>query len=107
MSESEFVLVYATYPDGDTARTAAQMLVGEKLIACANILAPGQSVYVWQGAIETAGEVVVLMKTRRVLADAAISRAKGLHPYAIPCFLVLPIDGGDPAFLEWVRGQTR
>ena len=69
------------------------MLVGERLAACVNISAPMTSVYEWQGKLETGPEVAAFIKTRRALVEQAIAAARPLHPYTLPCFLILPIVG--------------
>jgi periplasmic divalent cation tolerance protein len=84
----------------------AEALVTARLAACVNISAPMTSVYEWQGKLETAGEVAALIKTRRALVDAAIALARPLHPYSVPCFLVLPVEGGNEDYLAWARTQT-
>jgi periplasmic divalent cation tolerance protein len=103
---SEFVFVYSTFPDQASALRAAEHLVEAKLAACANLWAPITSVYMWQGKRETATEIAVLFKTRRALAEQLIAAARPLHPYEVPCFLVLPIEAGSSDYLAWVRAQT-
>jgi periplasmic divalent cation tolerance protein len=107
MSEGEFVILYSTFPDGESAGKAAHALIEAELAACVNISGPMTSVYRWQGKIETASEVSVFVKTRRALADRAIAIARAVHPYDLPCFLTLPIIGGDVDYLDWIRRQTR
>jgi periplasmic divalent cation tolerance protein len=106
MNDSEFVLVYSTFPDEATARRIGETLVTARLAACVNIQPPMLSIYEWQGRLETAPERAMFIKTRRVLADAAIAAARRLHPFIVPCFLILPIIGGDPDYLAWLRAQT-
>ncbi len=106
MSPSEFVFVYTTFPDQTSALKVADHLVAKRLAACVNLSAPVTSVYEWQGQRETATEIAALIKTRRALAEAVIEAAKPLHPYSLPCFVVLPIDGGAEDYLNWVRAQT-
>jgi periplasmic divalent cation tolerance protein len=106
VSHGEFVFVYSTFPDAGAARTVAEALVAAKLAACVNIYPPMTAIYEWNGRMETATEVGVFIKTRRVLADRAIETARPLHPYTVPCFLVLPIDGGNDDYLAWARAQT-
>jgi len=107
MSGSKFVFVYSTFPDAGTAERVARALVSARLAACINIYPSMTSVYEWQGKIETGPEVAVFIKTRRALAEEVIATARPLHPYTVPCFLVLPIDGGNPDYLDWARGQTK
>lgn len=103
MHKSDIVLIYATFPDAEAAQRIAETLVRERLIACANIFPPHRAIYPWQGKIEIETEVAALFKTRRAQAEAAIARARPLHPSTVPCFLILPIEGGWPAYLDWLR----
>ena len=103
---SEFVFVYSTFPDEASARRVAETLVGAKLAACVNLSAPMTSVYEWQGKLEAEPEIAAFIKTRRALVEAVIAAARPLHPYSVPCFLILPIDGGNEDYLAWARAQT-
>ncbi len=104
--KSEFVLVYSVFPNRAVAEKVARVLLDAKLAACVNIFPPMVSLYEWEGKLETSRETAAIIKTRRNLADRVIETARPLHPYSVPCFLLLPVDGGNPAFLDWVRGQT-
>lgn len=106
MPDSEFVFVYSTFPDADSAKAVAEALVRERLAACVNIHGPMASVYECDGRIETGSEFAAFIKTRRALAEAAIAAARPLHPYSVPCFLVLPVLGGNADYLDWARAQT-
>lgn len=103
---SEFIFVYSTFPDEAAARRVAQTLVTAKLAACVNIF-PMTSVYEWEGKLETSTEVAAFIKTHRALADEVIAAARPLHPYSVPCFLILPIEGGSEDYLAWARAQMR
>ena len=102
----EFCFLYSTFPDAASAQTAARAIVERKLAACVNVYPPMTSFYVWQGALEEASEVAVFIKTRRVLVPEAIEALRAAHPYTTPCFLVLPIEGGNSDYLAWARDQT-
>lgn len=106
MAASEFVFVYSTFSDRASAETVAQALVRARLAACVNIHGPMTSVYEWEGKVASETEFAVFIKTRAALADEAIEAARKLHPYAVPCFLKLPIDGGNEDYLAWARAQT-
>ena len=103
---SEFVFIYSTFPNRESALMVAEHLVTAKLAACVNLSAPITSVYEWQGKLETGSEIAALIKTRRALAELVIAAARPLHPYTVPCFVILPIDGGSEDYLDWVRAQT-
>src|SRR5260221_3168270 len=59
----EILVILTTWPDGDKARVAARALVEEHLAACANIVPAVESIYRWEGNIETASEVLMLVKS--------------------------------------------
>lgn len=107
MSDGEFVFVYSTFPDRESAENTGRNLVAAKLAACVNILPPMTSIFEWEGEIDAGTEHAVLIKTRRAVADQAIAAARPLHPYTIPCFLILPILSGNEDYLAWARGQTQ
>jgi periplasmic divalent cation tolerance protein len=106
MASSEFVFVYSTFPDDASARRVAETLVTKKLAACVNIYPPMTSIYEWQGKLEVGPEIAAFIKTRRSLVDNVVAAAKPLHPYTVPCFLVLPIESGNAGYLDWARNQT-
>ena len=107
MTDSEFVFVYSTFPDEAAARRVGESLVTQRLAACVNIYPPMHSIYEWQGNLESGPEVAAFIKTRRALVDAVMMAARPLHPYTVPCFLVLPISAGNDDYLAWAHGQTK
>ena len=106
MAESEFVFIYSTVPDETAAQKIAEALVTSNLAACVNIHGPMTSIYEWKGKLEKEQELVLFIKTRRALTEKVIAAARSLHPYTVPCFLILPIEGGNSDYLGWARAQT-
>lgn len=106
MAESEFVFLYSTFPDEAAARRVGEALVSARLAACVNIHPQITSIYEWQEKMEIGAEAAAFIKTRRVLVEQAIAAARPLHPYTVPCFLVLPIETGNEDYLAWARAQT-
>lgn len=106
MAGSEFVFLYSTFPDAAAAARVGEALVRGRLAACVNICPPMQSIYEWEGKVEIGSEVAAIFKTRRERVDEAIAMARPLHPYSMPCFLVLPIEGGNADYLAWARQMT-
>lgn len=100
-------LIYVTAPSQEDALKLAQALVSERLAACANVLGPITSVYWWDGKLNQDAEVALVLKTRADLVEPLTARARELHPYECPCVVALPIDGGNPAFLQWIAAETR
>jgi periplasmic divalent cation tolerance protein len=103
--DSEFVFLYSTLPDAESAERIARALIEAKLAACVNVFPPMNSFYSWEGKLESVRETAMLVKTRRALAERAQEAARPLHPYSLPCFLLLPIEGGNEDYLAWARAQ--
>lgn len=100
------VLVYTTFAELDDAKRVGDALVAARLAACVNIFPGMISIYEWQGARETAGEVAMIVKTRASLAEAVLAMTKRLHPYELPALLVLPTAGGSAEYCGWILSQT-
>lgn len=99
-------LVYATYPSLALAEAAARQMVEARLAACANILPAMVSLYRWEGQIERAEEVVLLLKTTAALAGQVVEAVRAGHPYEVPAVMILPVEATHPAFAAWVAGET-
>ena len=96
-------LIYVTTASRAEAERIAETVVTEHLAACANILDGVTSVFHWDGKLCRESEAVLILKTTADKADALTARIKELHSYECPCIVVLPIEGGNPAFLEWLH----
>lgn len=101
-----FLVVHVIVGSRDEARTIARQVVEERLAACANLLGPVESTYWWKGAVESAEEVILLLKTRASLFDRLSERIRGLHSYECPCIVAYPITLGTPDFLAWIETET-
>lgn len=99
-------LVITNCPDEETANAIALAVVEEKLAACANILPRVQSIYRWQGSVESAAEIPLLIKTTSPNYPALETRIKALHPYDVPEIIAIPVAQGLPAYLNWVAAET-
>ena len=100
--ESDYVIVLTTLPVEQDADRLAETLISEKLAACVNVLPPMRSIYRWKGAIESAEERQVAIKTTGACVRDLEARIKALHPYDVPEFVVLPIVTGSPDYLRWI-----
>jgi len=106
MNDERAVFVYTTYPSLVEAERIGKAVLEKRLAACVNILPGMISHYWWQGALERGEEVVMIIKTRASLAEGVRAEVKALHSYTTPAILVLPIAGGEPAYLEWLMKET-
>ena len=100
-------LLLTTCPDADSARQIARTLVQERLAACVTRLDAAQSVYEWQGQLHEDTEVQLLIKTCGERLPAAMARLVELHPYELPECVAVEASAGLPAYLDWIRAQTR
>lgn len=100
------LLVITTLPDAASAEALARKLIDARLAACVNILAPCRSVYRWQGAVETASEVPLLIKTGGERYAALETAIRAAHPYELPEIVAVSIERGLPAYLAWVAAET-
>lgn len=100
------VIVLTNAPDRAVAEQIARALVEEKLAACVNILGACTSMYRWEGKLETADEVPVMIKTRAEIYAEVESAIKRLHPYELPEIVAVPVAQGSAEFLEWINAAT-
>ena len=101
----EYCSVYVTAGSEEEAVDIGRKLIEERLAACVNIL-PVKSVYRWEDNIEEDAEVVMFIKTRASHSEKVIERVKSLHSYDVPCIVVLPIQQGNPEYLQWIEEST-
>ncbi|MCW2003147.1 periplasmic divalent cation tolerance protein [Xanthomonas arboricola] len=107
MSASSLHLLFSTCPDAQSADRIARALLEERLAACVTQLPGARSLYHWNGAIEQSTEVQLLIKTWEDRLPDAIARLQALHPYDLPEAIAVQASAGLPAYLDWVRAETR
>jgi periplasmic divalent cation tolerance protein len=95
-------IVFTTTGSRDEADKIASDLVQRSLAACVNVLGPMASTYRWQGKVERAQEFLLLIKTTAAAVERVRAAIQELHSYELPEFVVLPIEGGSEAYLEWI-----
>jgi periplasmic divalent cation tolerance protein len=100
--KSKVSFAYCTFPDLASAEKICEMLVREKLIACANILGESRSIYLWDGKLQKEREVAAILKLASSKRKTLSERIRGAHPYSNPCVVFWTIDGGLPDFLIWI-----
>jgi periplasmic divalent cation tolerance protein len=105
---SNKIVVLVTCGSRREGRRIARALVEAKLAACVNILpAAVESIYRWKGKIETAREVLLVVKTSGKLFGAAERRIRDLHSYEVPEVIAIPIARGSGVYLRWVTDSLR
>ncbi|HUH12173.1 MAG TPA: divalent-cation tolerance protein CutA [Longimicrobiales bacterium] len=91
-----------TAPDAESAEALVRALVEEGLAACGNIVGGVTSFFRWQGALESASEVLIILKTTAAAAPRLTVRVPELHPYDVPEVLVLAVESGHRPYLSWL-----
>jgi periplasmic divalent cation tolerance protein len=104
-TEPQAKIVLTTCATPDEAARLARTLVEERLAACATMIPAVQSIYRWQGQVESATETLLLLKTGPAQIPALEARLRALHSYQTPEFLVLPVEAGSSAYLEWLNSS--
>ena len=100
------LLVLTNLPDRESAEAMGRSLVEKQVAACVNILQPCRSVYRWEGTIEWADEVPLLIKTTEARYPELEAAIREQHPYEIPEIIALPVVNGLPDYLAWLVAET-
>ncbi len=103
---NEYIQVVTTVEHREDGRRIARELVERRLAACVQIVGPIESMYRWEGKVETAEEWQCLVKTRRDLYDAVEQAIRGLHPYRVPEILAISVSAGSVDYLGWLDGEV-
>ncbi|XP_020213930.1 protein CutA, chloroplastic isoform X1 [Cajanus cajan] len=101
------IVVYVTVPNKEAGKNLAESIVQEKLAACVNRVPGIESMYQWEGKIQTDSEELLIIKTRQSLLEALTEHIKANHQYEVPEVISLPITGGNLKYLEWIKESTR
>lgn len=102
----EPIEIEVTCPDAATAQALAQAAVEARLAACGWVIPGVTAVYHWQGAVESAPEVLLRLKSRADLFDPLCALIRAGHPYDLPAIVALPVAGLGPGVAEWWRAET-
>jgi periplasmic divalent cation tolerance protein len=102
-----YIVVLVTVPSQSIARKIAKFLLASKLAACVNIIPRVDSLFWWQGKIDKAKEVLLVVKTQKNLFPKLCKAVKSRHPYQVPEIIALPIILGNREYLEWIDESLR
>lgn len=104
---NEVRLVICTFPSAEVARQIGTALVEKQLAACVNLVPAIESIYRWQGEIETATETLALFKTNAALYPQFEFALAALHPYDVPEIIAIQPDQVAECYAKWVAGETK
>ena len=103
----QYIQIQITFPTAESAKEAAEKLVREKLVACAQVCGTIQSVYTWKDVCETSTETLLLAKTTLSLFERVESAVRAAHPYECPQIVALPIVTANADYLDWLAEQLK
>jgi periplasmic divalent cation tolerance protein len=98
--------VIITAPERDWLLDLCRQLVGARLASSAHLVHPVTSVYRWKGAVHETTEARAFLRSRGSLLDDLTAYVIERHPYETPNITAVPITGGNPGYLQWVRSET-
>jgi periplasmic divalent cation tolerance protein len=105
-AEHDLVEVTITAPDPTWLTDLCRQLVDARLASSAHVIHPITSIYRWEGAIHQATEARAFLRSRLELLDDLTAYVLERHPYEVPNVTAVPISGGNPSYLAWIRGET-
>ena len=100
------LVVLCTSPNNGVATLLASQIVEARLAACVNLINPVLSIYSWQGKIEKANEVQLIIKTHSELFEPLRSFIRAHHPYEVPEIIGLPVLLANEDYLNWLNDVT-
>lgn len=100
------IIVFITAKDQEQADKIAEKLVTDKLVACANVVPGIRSIFRWEGKLDRAEEVLLILKSRRRHFSAIVKAVKALHSYDVPEVIAMPIIEGNKDYLDWLTEST-
>jgi periplasmic divalent cation tolerance protein len=103
---NDILVVYTTCDSDEQARSLAEILVSQKLVACVNILPQIQSVYIWNDEIQQDEEWLLVMKTHRRRYTELEQTLLACHPYEVPEIIALPVVAGSKDYLDWLTNTV-
>jgi periplasmic divalent cation tolerance protein len=103
---SNLRIVLSTTGSRDEARKIANTLVARGLAACVNIVPQIESVYRWQGKLESSQEFLLLAKTTAEQVPKVFETIQSLHSYELPECIALEITAGTEAYVGWIEANS-
>ena len=103
MNTNEVILVFCTFPDQDSARQVGTFMVETQLAACVNLIPGVESIYRWQGAVESVQEVQTVFKTTWDRLPTFEQTLLAHHPYDTPEIIAVRPEAVSERYSDWVR----
>jgi len=101
-----YIVILVTVKNRSEANKIVKKLVGDQLVACANIIGDVKSIFWWEGKVDQAKEVLLILKSKKSLFLKIKKAIKSLHSYSVPEIISLPIVDGNEDYLNWIKTST-
>jgi len=82
-------------------------LLNQRKAACINIVSGVDSLFWWQGKLDSARESLLIIKTRASLLPEVVELVKSVHIYEVPEIIAMPIVGGNEDYLRWIDNEVK
>jgi len=102
-----YTVIFITAANIKQARIIARALISKKLAACVSIVDKVESMFWWQGKVDSAKEILLIVKSKTDNLAKIICCVKSLHSYKVPEIISLPIKSGDKPYLRWIDDSLR
>lgn len=107
MEKPSYAVVLITTPDVAEAQRLSRLLLNERKAACVNIVPGVDSLFWWDGKLDSARESLMVVKTRAALVPEIVALVKKEHSYTVPEVIALPVIAGNPDYLEWIDKEVK
>jgi len=107
MKEQDGLVIFITTGSEEEARSIADLLLDQRKAACINIVPRVDSLFWWQGEIDSAQESLLIVKTKASLLPEIVDLVKGVHSYQVPEIIALPVIGGSEDYLKWLDSEVQ
>ncbi len=101
------VVIFITTANAEEAQRISKALLEQKKAACVNIVSGVNSLFWWQGKLDSAQENLLIVKTKASLLNELTRLVKEIHSYDTPEIIALPIVGGNQDYIEWVAKEVK
>jgi periplasmic divalent cation tolerance protein len=107
MESSPYIVLFITTATAEEAQRISRVLLEQKKVACVNIVPRVNSLFWWQGKLDSAEESLLIVKTKASLLSEIVPLVKEIHSYDIPELIALPIIGGNQDYLDWIQKEVK
>ena len=101
------IVVFITAKDKKEGEKIAWHLLDKKLAACVNIMPEVESFFWWEGKIDQSKEVLLIVKSKKILFSKIVKAVREVHSYSVPEIIALPVVAGFKNYLEWINNSVQ